>query len=165
MARRVFYSFHYQFDNWRVQQVMNMGAIEGQPLLSSQAWEDVAKGGDAAIQKWIDEQMKGKSCNVVLIGSQTAGRKWVEYEFKKAWRDHKGVLGIYIHRLLDRNGKSASKGKNPFDGFTLNDGKVQFDSVVPVYDSSGLTSTNVYSTIKNNIESWVEDAISVRDQW
>lgn len=75
MARRVFYSFHYQNDAWRVQQVKNMGAVEGQPLLSSQKWEDVAKGGDAAIRKWIDDQMKGKSCNVVLIGSKTAGRR------------------------------------------------------------------------------------------
>lgn len=165
MARKVFYSFHYQLDNWRVQQVMNMGAIEGQPLLSSQAWEDVAKGGDAAIQEWIDDQMKGKSCNVVLIGSQTVGRKWVNYEFTKAWGDGKGVLGIYIHRLLDSNGSSASKGSNPFSRFTLNGGKVQFDAVVPVYDPSGLTSTDVYNTIKNNIERWVEDAIGVRGRW
>ena len=28
----VFYSFHYDRDSWRVQQVMNMGKIEGQPL-------------------------------------------------------------------------------------------------------------------------------------
>jgi hypothetical protein len=165
MARRVFYSFHYQVDNWRVQQVMQMGRVEGQPLLSSQQWEDVAKGGDAAIQKWIDEQMKGKSCNVVLIGSQTAGRKWVQYEFRKAWADKKGVLGLHIHRLLDRNGKPASKGQNPFSGFTLNNGKVQFDSVVPVHDPSGLTSTDVYNTIKNNLERWVDDAISVRARW
>lgn len=165
MARRVFYSFHYQLDNWRVQQVMNMGAIEGQPLLNSQQWEDVAKGGDAAIQRWIDEQMKGKSCNVVLIGSQTAGRKWVQYEFTKAWRDGKGVVGIHIHRLLDRNGNSTSKGRNPFSGFTLKEGTVQFDAVVPVYDPTGQTSTDVYNTIRNNIERWVEYAIGVRNRW
>lgn len=28
MARRVFYSFHYVPDNWRVSQVRNIGAIE-----------------------------------------------------------------------------------------------------------------------------------------
>ena len=82
MARRVFYSFHYDLDNWRVQQVKNMGAVEGQPLLSANEWEDVEAGGAKAIQKWIDEQMAGKSCNVVLIGSETAGRRWVEYEIK-----------------------------------------------------------------------------------
>src|SRR5665811_1435370 len=144
---------------------MKIGAIEGQPLLSSQKWEDVAKGGDSAIQKWIDEQMSGKSCNIVLIGSNTAGRKWVNCEFTKAWQDGKGVLGIYIHKLLDHNQKPATKGLNPFSGFTLNDGKVQFDSVVPVYDPSGASSQAAYSTIANNIEAWVENAIAVRKKW
>lgn len=164
MARRVFFSFHYQLDNWRVQQVKNMGAVEGQPLLSSQAWEDVAKGGDAAIQAWIDEQMKGKSCNIVLIGNQTAGRKWVEYEFKKAWNDGKGVFGIHIHRLLDKDGRSSTKGKNPFVGFVINK-TTPMDQVVKVYDPTGLTSADVYNHIKNNIEKWTEDAIAVRQKW
>lgn len=165
MARRVFFSFHYKLDSWRVSQVKNMGALEGQPLLSANAWEDVAAAGDAAIQKWIDEQMAGKSCNVVLIGAQTAGRRWVEYEFKKAWTDRKGVLGVHIHRLLDQDGRSSALGRNPFAGFTINDGKTAFDSVVPVYNPAGRDSTDVYSTIKNNLEAWVEDAIAIRQRW
>lgn len=165
MARKAFFSFHYQLDAWRVSQIRNMGLLEGQPLLSSNHWEDVAAGGEAAIQKWIDAEMAGKSCNVVLIGSQTAGRKWVNYEFKKAWGSGKGVLGIHIHKLLDRDGRSSTKGANPFTGFTLNNGKVPFDSVVPIYDPAGSTSTNVYGTVANNLESWVENAIAVRKQW
>lgn len=38
---------------------------------------------------------------VVLIGEDTAKRKWVKYEIKKAWNEGKGVLGIYIHNLKD----------------------------------------------------------------
>ena len=165
MARRVFYSFHYQLDNWRVQQIKQIGAIEGQQMLTSNQWEDVAKGGDAAIKRWIDEQMVGKSCNVVLIGSQTAGRKWVEYEFMKAWAEGKGVLGIYIHNLEDVRGKTTTKGANPFAGFTINNGKTKFDSVVQVYNPAGMTSNAVYKAIANNIEDWVEEAIAIRKQW
>lgn len=165
MARKVFYSFHYQLDSWRVAKIKEMGTVEGQPVLSSNEWEDVAKGGDDAIKKWIDENMKGKSCNVVLIGSQTAGREWVEYEFTKAWADGKGVLGIYIHNLTDHNQNTTTKGKNPFSRFTINDGKTAFDSVVPVHNPAGRTSSDVYETIKNNIESWVEEAIAIRKQW
>ena len=29
MARKAFFSFHYQPDNWRVSQVRNIGVIEG----------------------------------------------------------------------------------------------------------------------------------------
>lgn len=61
MARMVFLSFHYQADSWRVQQIKHIGAIEEQPLLTANQWEDVASGGAAKIQKWIDEQMSGKS--------------------------------------------------------------------------------------------------------
>ncbi|MEU9439338.1 TIR domain-containing protein [Streptomyces sp. NPDC048304] len=165
MARKVFFSFRYALDNWRVQTVKNMGRVEGQPLLSSNQWEDVARQGDAAIQRWIDGQMAGKSCDVVLIGSQTAGRRWVEYEFKKAWGDGKGVVGIYIHQLLDQNRQSTTKGRNPFSGFTLNNGKVAFDQVVRAYDPVGYNSTSVYATISENIESWVEEAIDIRKQW
>jgi hypothetical protein len=75
MARKVFHSFHYDRDAWRVSMVKNMGVVEGQPLLSSYQWEEVKKKGDAGIQAWIDDQMKGQSCVVVLIGAQTAGRK------------------------------------------------------------------------------------------
>ncbi|WP_078886315.1 TIR domain-containing protein [Streptomyces sp. MUSC 125] len=165
MARKVFYSFRYKYDNWRVQTIKNIGAVEGQPLLSSNAWEDVARQGDAAIKRWIDEQMRGKSCNVVLIGAHTYNRPWIEYEFKKAWSDRKGVLGIHIHKLLDSDKKPTTKGKNPFSRFTLNDGKVQFDQVVPVYDPAGNTSTAAFAVIRDNIESWVEEAIKVRSQW
>lgn len=165
MARKVFLSFHYDNDNWRVQTVKNIGAVEGQTLLTSNQWEDVKAGGEEAIRKWIDENMSGKSCNIVLIGSQTAGRKWVEYEFKKAWSDGKGVLGIHIHKLLDSNQKSSTKGRNPFSGFTINNGKTRFDTVVPVYDPAGANSNAAYSTISNNIEGWIENAIAVRKQW
>ena len=52
---------------------------------------------------------------IVLIGSQTANRKWVNYEIGKAWDDKKGLLGIYIHRLLNQDSTvSTQKGKNPF---------------------------------------------------
>jgi hypothetical protein len=49
----VFYSFHYDRDSWRVQQVINMGALEGQPLLKPQEWEE-AKKKAGGIEKWIE---------------------------------------------------------------------------------------------------------------
>lgn len=160
MARKVFYSFHYDNDSWRVSQIKYMGALEGQPLLSANGWEEVAAGGDTAIKSWIDKQMADKSCNVVLIGSQTAGRRWVNFEIRKAWDAGKGVVGIYIHRLHDRDGNASTKGANPFSLIEMNG--TTMASYVKTHDPSGSTSKDVYETIKNNIEQWVEDAISAR---
>lgn len=149
-------------DNWRVSQVRNIGAVEGSPLLKDNEWEAIERQGEAAIQRWIDSQMAGRPCVIVLIGSATAGRKWVKYEIKKAWSDGKGLLGIHIHNLQDRHARTAVKGKNPFEDFTL-DG-TSLASIVPVYDPTGHTSQEVYGTIAANIERWIENAIAVRNR-
>ncbi len=156
MARRVFFSFHYKPDNWRAAQVRNMGVIEGNKPVSDNDWEEVTKGDDKAIQKWIDDQIKGKSCAVVLIGAKTAGRKWIKYEIKKSWDDGKGVLGIYIHNLKDApvppdtDGKQSSKGNNPFDDFTvtIEQEKKKLSSIVKDYDPPFKTSKYVYDHIE-----------------
>lgn len=151
MARRVFYSFHYAPDNWRVSQVRNIGAIEDNKPAKDNDWETITKGGDKAIEKWIDEQMSGRSCVVVLIGAATAKRKWIDHEIKKAWNDGKGVLGVHIHNLKNSEGKTSAKGSNPFEHFTLNNGTKKLSSVVKVYDPPGADSTAVYKHIKDNL--------------
>jgi hypothetical protein len=167
MARKIFFSFHYIPDNWRASQVRNMGVIEGNAPVSDNDWEAVTKKGDDAIEKWINGQLEGKSCSIVLIGSGTAGRKWIEYEIKKSWGEKKGLLGIYVHNLKDNDGKQSTKGKNPFDGFTLevNGQKVQFNTIVKTYDPPYTVSTDVYKHIKDNIAQWAEDAITIRNKY
>lgn len=161
MPRHVFYSFNYRADNWRVSKVKQIGAVEGQRLLNSNDWEKVEKGGDVAIKKWIDEQMAGKSCLVVLIGRSTAGRKWVNYEIEKAWNDGKGVLGVHIHNITDSDGKQSTKGANPFSGFTLNGGEA-LTKYAKAYDPAGVMSSTVYNNIKDNLGDWIEEAIRLR---
>jgi hypothetical protein len=164
MARKVFHSFRYRYDAWRVQTIRQIGSIEGQKLLSSNGWEQVKKGGDDAIQKWIDEQLKGKSCVVVLIGEATAGRRWVKYEMRKGWADGKGVLGIHVHNLKDANGNQARKGRNPLDDVIVStrDGNKVLSSVAKTYDPLYGTSKGVYDDIKRNIDSWIEKALDIR---
>lgn len=165
MAREVFFSFHYKPDNWRASQVRNAGVVEGNPAVSDNDWETITSGGDSAIKRWIDGQLSGKSCAVVLIGSATAGRKWINYEIEKAWNDKKGVVGVYIHNLKDRLDNQSSKGGNPFDTFTLDDGRKKLSSVVKAYDPPYTISTNVYKHIKDNLDGWVEEAISIRNDY
>jgi hypothetical protein len=161
MARRAFYSFHYEPDNWRAGQVRNMGVIDGDQPASDNDWETIKRGGDAAIQKWIDDQLAGKSVAIVLVGADTAGRKWINYEIKKAWVDKKGLLGIHIHNLKDNDGNQVTKGSNPFSEFTV-DGK-DMASIVKTYDPPYATSTEVYNYIKTNLSGWIETAIEARN--
>lgn len=158
MAKKCFLSFHYKPDNWRVSQVRQIGSIEEQPLLDSNKWEEIKKKGDEAVEKWIADNMKGKECLVVLVGTATANRRWVKYEIKKAWKDGLGVLAIHIHNLKDSEGKQSTKGSNPFTGLTV-DGEAVTGTV---YDPPYTTSTYVYDHIKANIEGWANDAVKAR---
>jgi len=163
MARKVFFSFHYKPDSWRTSQVRNIGTIEGNKAASDNDWESVTKGGDEAIKKWINNQLDGRSCTAVLIGSETAGRKWIKYEIEKSWNDGKGIFGIYIHNLKDTMGKQTTKGKNPFSDFNING--ISLDSIVKAYDPPYLDSKDVYEHISNNIEKWIEEAITIRNKY
>ena len=159
MARKVFTSFHFKRDYFRANQVRNMGKIEGNSIISHNAWETVKAKGSHAITEWIDNNMKGKSCLVVLVGAETSNRKWVLYEIEKAWNDGKGVLGIYVHKLGGGNGQDF-KGQNPFDNFLL--GGRKFSNYVNCHSTRFTNSTAVYNAIKENINDWIEEAIAIR---
>ena len=163
MARRAFYSFHYIPDNWRASQVRNMGVVDGNKPATDNDWEAIKKKGDAAIQKWIDDQLSGKSVAIVLIGSKTVGRKWIKYEIKKAWEDGKGLLGIYVHNLKDKDGNQSTKGSNPFSAYKVGDKNMA--DIVKAYDPPYMTSKNVYDHIKNNLADWIEKAIEIRGKY
>lgn len=161
MAKTVFYSFHYDNDAWRVQQIINMGALEGQTILNSQDWEAVKRKGDTAIKNWIDEQMSYKKAVVVLIGSGTADRPWVRYEIIKAWNAKKPLVGIRINGLADSSGDTDSAGADPFAKVTLEGGGTLAD-YIPVYTPTGSTSKDVHASIASNITSWVDAAYARR---
>ena len=164
--RRVFYSFHFDIDAWRAAQVRNIGATEHNEPVSDNAWEEIKRGGDAAIKKWIDDQISTRSCEIVLVGSQTANRKWINYEIGKAWDDKKGLLGIYIHRLLNQDGKASTKGNNPFSYVKLKNGLTiaNYPDIARTYDPPHNDSKDAYNYIRNNLANWVEHAIKNRRQ-
>lgn len=162
MKRQVFYSFHFKNDCWRTGQVRNIGTIEGNKPVSENDWEEVKKKGDENIKKWINDQLKYRSCTVVLIGSETSKRKWVKYEIEKSWNDGKGVLGIYIHNLKDQNQEISIKGDNPFEQFTCKNGKKLSDYVKTYNPPYGADSKANYNYIAENIEDWIETAINDR---
>jgi|SRR5579883_277886 len=159
MARLpVFFSFHFDNDVMRVQQVRNIGALEDNQPVSPNDWEEVRRKGEAAIERWIDDNMKYRRCVVVLIGSETAQRPWVQYEIRKAWNEGRGVVGVHIHNLkCPRNGTSR-KGPNPFEQIQMKNGGT-LAQLVKCYDPSPLYA---YNDIATSLERWVEEAIRLR---
>jgi len=160
MAKKpIFYSFHFDNDVMRVQQIRNIGVIEGNEPVRPNEWETLQRSGDAAIEKWIRDNIKNKECVVVLVGEETANRKFVKYEIKQAWEQGKGLVGVYIHNInCPRNGK-CTKGKNPFEQFTV--GSKKLSEIVKCYDPG----TDAYNNISNNIAALIDEAIKIRKNY
>lgn len=152
MAKSVFYSFHYERDVHRVQLVRNINALEGQPLLNAQGWEQVRRQGEQAIRNWIHREMAYKKAVIVLIGQQTASRPWVIYEIEKAWADGKPLLGVLIHGLSSM-GAVDRPGPDPFVKATGVYGVPVFDPTVKSWDGK-VDSKATFNTLADNLESW-----------
>ena len=163
--RRVFYSFHYEADNWRAAQIRNMGVVEGNMPARDNDWESIKKGGDYAIKRWINGQLQNRSCTIVLIGTETAKRKWINYEIEESWRNNKGLMGIYVHNMKDRYGKQSRRGPNPFEYCTIKERNIRLSDVVPVYEPQLFDSNALYSYIKLNLATWIEQAIRIRHEY
>ena len=162
MKRRIFYSFHYEADSWRAGMVRNIGVIEANRPATDNDWETVKRGGNVAIERWIARQMNGRSCTIVLVGSQTAGRYWINHEIIKSWNDGMGVVGIHIHGLEDSRGYIAAEGANPFQQITYGNPRRPLSSAVKCYNPAGSTSQERYNWIRKYLSAIVEDAISIR---
>lgn len=165
MARKCFYSFHYKPDCVRASQVRQIGTIEGNPPASDNDWEKVTGGGAAAIEKWIAEQMTGKTCAIILVGQDTANRKWINHEIVKAWERGLGIVGIRIHGLKNFQGETATVGANPFDYITHGATKQKLSSIVKCYDPVGADSKAKYAWISDNLAAKVEEAITIRKSY
>ncbi len=116
MARRVFFSFHYQNDIFRVNQIRNSHIVEGTDatgFFDASLWEQTKRSGDAAVHSLIDNGLTNTTVTAVLIGSQTAYRRYVTYEIEQSIARGKGLLGVYIHHLKDINGNTSPQGSIP----------------------------------------------------
>lgn len=153
MAKTVFYSFHYKRDVLRVQLVQQIGSLDGQPLLNAQDWETIENQGPDAVEDWIDDQMKYKRAVVVLIGQETAGRPWVQYEIEKAWAEKRPLLGVRIHGISSM-GSVDKPGANPFETADVP------SYLIPVFDpterdwTGKIDSKATYNTLVTNLEDW-----------
>lgn len=158
MARRAFFSFHYAGDVNRIGIVRNSWVTKKNKddvgFWDAADWEKVRKDTDLAIRRWINGQLENTSVTVVLIGSETSERPWVNYEIKKSIERGNGLLGIYIHSVNGLGKGVSSKGVNPLDNHN-----------VPFQDGKSYRASSIYNTYDwtaddgyNKLGDWIEAA-------
>lgn len=158
MARKVFFSFHYERDSWRAGQVRNSNITQKiKGYLDKAEWEQIKRDGDAAIRNWINEQMKGTSVTVILIGQETSERKWVKHEIEKSIEKGNALLGIRIHRLKNKDGEKDTIGSNPLDDFDV--------TINGVTKKASKFYKTYYWDLDNgyeNFSDWIEEAVDLK---
>jgi hypothetical protein len=115
-GRRTFFSFHFQNDIWRANVVRNAHAVDAVarvPFTDASLWEEAKKKSDEAIYKMIDSALIGTTVTVVLIGSDTANRKFVKYEIAQSKARGNGLLGVRIHNIENEHRLGSTAGPVP----------------------------------------------------
>ncbi len=111
MSRRVFFSFKYK-DVSRSMVVRNSWVTQGKEaagFIDAADFEELKKKGDTAIKNWIDNQLKGTSVTVVLVGKETCASRWVKYEIEKSIEIGNGLIGIDVSKIKDLQGNTSDR--------------------------------------------------------
>lgn len=123
--RRVFFSFHYQQDIWRANQVRNSwrfkneNSREAEGFFDGSIWENARRTNDESLKSLIRDGISNTSVTAVLIGSATSERRWVRYEIARSVIKGNGLLGVRIHRLKNQEGYISTSGNDPFSRIGL----------------------------------------------
>lgn len=121
MARKVFFSFHYEdVKSFRVNVVRNSSMFKSSGdtsrMIDASMWEEAQLKGTTDLKALINANLKGTSVTAVLIGEATHSRHWVKYELVKSFVKGNAILGIHLNRIRERTTSMISrKGLNPLE--------------------------------------------------
>jgi len=156
--RRVYFSFDWDVDVWRVYQVRNSWLTKSRydsvGFIDSADIEKVKRYKDDEIKKWINNQLVGTSVTCVLIGSQTANSRWVNYEIIQSIEKENGLLGVYIHNVRDKDGYISKKGDSPFHKPPMNFAPCKGVLTYPCCSYYDWVNDDGYENLAN----WIEKA-------
>jgi hypothetical protein len=120
MAKRVFFSFHYQdVIDFRANVVRNHWMTkpdrEAAGFFDASVWEGARRQGEDALKRLINGALENTSNTCVLIGTLTAARPWVRYELLKSFRRGNHLFGVHINGIKAKDGTTKTLGPNPFE--------------------------------------------------
>ena len=114
MARKVFFSFHYD-DIMNANIVRNSGQFKPTSetgFYDASLWESAKTKGPSAIEALIDKGLNNTGVTCFLIGKETHNRRWCKYELEKSLENGKGILGILLPNQTEHGPKWISKHGN-----------------------------------------------------
>ncbi|MGE6993909.1 TIR domain-containing protein [Pseudomonas sp. NPDC047961] len=132
MARRTFFSFHYQEDVWRAWNVRNCWVVNDEQasvgFFDASVFEASKKEGSEALKTFLRNGLNNTSVTCVLAGQFTAARRWVRYEIVRSVLKGNGLLTVDVHGLRNSEKELGVKGTDPLDevGVYLANGKIFF---------------------------------------
>lgn len=118
MARRTFFSFHYQPDVQRAQVVKQCWVTkerEDAGFFDASAMEKAKRTNPDAIRNFLTKEMEGSSVVCALVGADTALRPWVRFEIMRGIWDQRGLLAVRIHTIKNWQQQTTTAGTNPLD--------------------------------------------------
>ncbi|MBL0112520.1 MAG: TIR domain-containing protein [Saprospiraceae bacterium] len=120
MAKRVFFSFHYQdVSDFRANVVRQHWVCkpdrEVAGFFDASIWESAQKVGDTALKKLINENIHGTSNTCILIGSDTYSRRWVRYEIFRSFHSLNHLFAVHINSIRDKDRNFKTNGPNPLN--------------------------------------------------
>jgi hypothetical protein len=128
MAKRVFFSFHYQdVSDFRANVVRNHWLTKpdraAAGFFDASIWEQAKKESSIALKRMINSEIENTSVTCVLIGTYTYERPWVRYEILKSLKRGNNIIGVHINSIKGKDQKTKPLGPNPFDyvGVTFSD--------------------------------------------
>ncbi|MEZ0542549.1 TIR domain-containing protein [Fibrella arboris] len=156
MARKVFFSFHYERDSHRVSQIRECNSITQHfiktPFLPKSEWESIERTGPIAIKKWIDSNMEGTSVVILCFGLETHLRPWVKYELEKAHKEKRGIIAVNMNGMKTMSHQVDLPSTNPLNNAFDQNG------IELIRYSAYLTYHWINDDGRNNINNWVETA-------
>src|SRR6266446_3081700 len=111
MAKRVFFSFHYQdVIDFRANVVRQHWQLkpdrEDAGFFDASIWESAKRTGSVAVKRLVNSGLEGTSVTCVLVGSETFERPWVRYEILKSFRRGNKLLAVDINSIAGKDQKT-----------------------------------------------------------
>lgn len=122
MARRTFFSFHYQEDVNRAHIVRNSWMTklgrDDAGFFDSSVFERAQRTSPESLRRFLIEGLENTSVTCVLVGAETHLRPWVRFELVRSFYRGSGLLAINVAGLTNF-GRRSLQGPNPFQSLAF----------------------------------------------